>query len=217
MNVPLILYRLSGWTNNFVTIFVVFASVKCRAMWRNRYLFLAINFVYSAILEVFSSITAILNFNNLFLDYLYMPVAFVLKTLYLNGEYQSKKVYYFSYIVIFCFVVLQFFVAFDDLGYKKFNAIGSYCSSLFFIVYSFLNLTKLFKEKSATTSLRLNPDFWFTATIFCRSVFSFVTAILDESSYEANNELVLYVLFTSENFVKAGLYLGYYRGIKLMQ
>ncbi len=217
MNVPLILYRLSGWTNNFVTIFVVFAAVNCRAMWRNRYVFLAINFVYSAILELFSSITAILNFNNLFLDHLYMPAAFALKTLYLNGEHQSKRIHYFSYVAIIGFILLQIFVAFDHSGYKSFNAIGSYCSSLFLIVYSFLNLTKLFKEKNAGKLLRLNPDFWFTATIFCRSVFSFVTAILDESSYEANNELVLYVLFTSENFVKAILYLGYYRGIKLMQ
>ncbi len=217
MNIPLILYRISGWTNNVVTIFLVFTAIKSKEMWRGRYLHLAVNFVYLALLELISSVTAIFNINNLFLDHLYVPVAFILKTFYLNGEYQFKKVHYFTYLIIFIFVLLQIYVAFDGAGYKKFNAVGSYGSELFFVIYSFFNLTKLFREKTYTKKLRLNPNFWFTMTIFCRAGFGFVTSILDELSYEANNDMVLFVLFTSENFIKAGLYFGYFRGIKLLR
>lgn len=217
MNIPLILYRVSGWTNNLVTVFLVFAAIKCKEMWKGRYLFLAINFAYLALLELVSSVTAIFNINNLFLDHLYIPVAFILKTLYLNGEHQKKNIHYATYFLMLVFVVLQFFVAFDDAGYTKFNAIGSYGSELFFLIYSFFNLTKLFREKTYTKKLRLNPNFWFTATIFCRAGFGFMTAILDELSYEANNDTVLFFLFTTENFIKAGLYFGYFRGMKLLR
>ncbi len=217
MNIPLILYRISGWTNNVVTIFLVYTAIKCKEMWRGRYLFLGVSFVYLALLELISSVTAIFNINNLFLDHLYVPVAFILKTLYLNGEHQSKKVHYVTYLIILIFILLQIYVAFDGAGYKKFNAVGSYGSELFFLIYSFFNLTKLFREKNYATKLRLNPNFWFTITIFCRAGFGFVTSILDELSYEANNDTVLFVLFTSENFIKAGLYFGYFRGIKLLK
>lgn len=217
MNIPLILYRISGWTNNLVTVFLVFAATKCKEMWKGRYLFLAINFAYLALLELVSSVTAIFNINNLFLDYLYIPVAFILKTLYLNGEHQSKKVHYVTYFVILAFVLLQIFIAFDNEGYKKFNAVGSYGSEVFFLIYSFFNLTKLFREKTYTKKLRLNPNFWFTMTIFCRAGFGFVSAILDELSYEANNDMVLFVLFTTENFIKAAFYFGYFRGMKLLR
>ena len=217
MNIPLILYRISGWTNNFVTIFLVYIAINCKEMWRGRYLFLAINFVYLALLELISSATAILNINNLFLDHLYVPVAFILKTLYLNHEHPSKKIHYFTYLIIFIFVLLQIYVAYDGAGYKKFNAVGSYGSELFFLSYSFINLTKLFREKTYTKKLRLNPNFWFTMTIFCRAGFGLVTSILDELSYEANNDMVLFVLFTSENFIKAALYFGYFRGMKLLR
>lgn len=217
MNIPLILYRISSWTNNLVTLFLVYTAIKCKEMWRGRYLFLALNFVYLALLELISSVTAIFNINNLFLDHLYVPIAFILKTLYLNGEHKSRKVRYVTYLIIFIFVLLQIYVAFNDAGYKKFNAEGSYGSELFFLIYSFMNLTMLFREKTYTKKLRLNPNFWFTMTIFCRAGFGLVTSILDESSYEANNDMVLFVLFTSENFIKSGLYFGYFRGIKLLR
>lgn len=216
MNIPLILYRISGWTNNVVTIWVAYAAIKSKKIWKGRYLFLAINFMYSALIELFSSITALLNFNNLFLDYLYVPAAFALKTLYLNGEHKSKKGLRFTYLVIVLFALAQAYKALNAEGYKEYNAIGAYGSTAFLLTYSLFNLTFLFKERIYQQKLRLNPNFWFTATIFCRSFLGLIMTFLDATSYVASSEMVLYVLFISENFIKAVFYFGYYRGIKLL-
>lgn len=215
MDIPLIIYRISGWTHSLVNIFIAYTAIKCKNLWQGRHMFIGAYMCWLAIANLTSGITALFNINNLFIEHI--PVSFVLKALYLKGQHKSQKVHYFTYLSIIIYVFAQIYKAFDHEGYKQMNALGAYSGYPFIIIYTVWNLTILFREKPASQILRKNADFWFTATMFCLAFFSLVSTILDDISYVANSNMVLYVLFISENFINSFLFYGYYRGIKLLR
>jgi hypothetical protein len=44
-----------------------------------------------------------------------------------------------------------------------------------------------------------------------------MTTVLTDVSYAAGSDMVLYILFISENLIDVGIYWGYYRAIKLLR
>ncbi len=211
----LIIYRISGWTINLMLIFVAYSGIKNKNLWKGRYLFIAIYFCWVAFTNFSAGILALFNFNNLFFTHL--PLSFVLKAMYLKGEHKQQKVHYFTYVCIVIFIIAQLYKTFDAEGYKSMNVFGAYSGYPFFMIYTVWNLTTMFREKPSSQNLRQNPDFWFTATMFAFAFVSLVSTVLDETSYANSSDNVLYVLFSAENLINAILYIGYYRGIKLMR
>jgi hypothetical protein len=216
MKTPLLIYRISGWTINLVTILLAFVAIKTPKLWEGKYIFLGIWFVALAITELASSITALYSINNLFLDYIYGSISFSMKSIYLSRQHKSKVIHWFGYFSAFVFIGMQLFKAFDKEGYKSLNTLGAFSGTTFFLIFTVFNLTILFLERNANRKLRNNPDFWFTATMFCFAFLGLIITVIADTSYAAQSEMVLYVLYISENFIKSILYYGYYRGIKLL-
>ncbi len=185
-------------------------------MWRRKYCFLGVYFCIIAVLELVGSITAILIMNNLFLDYIYIPASFALLSLYLSKQHE-QGVQYLTIVCILAFFALQLYKALDEKGYERFNSVGSYIDGVFMICYSMWNLRFLIKQKNILGRLRLNPDFWFTITIFNLAFLDLVISVLSDSSYASGSDVVLYALFISRNLLKAILLYGYYKGIKLLR
>ena len=210
MNFPLLIYRISGWSINLSTLFLAFVALKSKKIWKGKYVFLGIWFVCLAITELVSSITAVLAINNLFLDYYYGSISFGMKTLYLSRQYKQKWIHWLGYICVAIFVFLQIYKAYFKAEYNVFNAFGAYSSTIFFLIFSIINLNFLFRKKNYAYKLRSNPDLWFTVTLFCFSSLGLIISVLAT----AQSENVLYALYISENFIKVFLYFGYYRGIK---
>ncbi len=216
MNIPLLIYRISGWTINLTTIFLAFTAIQTKKIWSGKYIFLGIWFVSLAVTELVSSITALFGINNLFLDYLYGSISFGMKTLFLSRQYKNKWIHWAAFFTVIVFVGIQIEKSIFKGEYNTFNAFGAYTSTIFFLIFSIINLTFLFKERNPNKKLRSNPDFWFTATIFFFAFLGLAISVIADTSYAAQSEMVLYTLYISENFIKVLLYFGYYRGIKLL-
>jgi hypothetical protein len=217
MTLPLILYRISGWITNLPIFYVGYLALQSKQIWKGRYKYLASNFILAAILSFVSSLQAIFLINNLWADYLYVPLAFIFKALYLKGEHKNRQIKWLIDLSILLFLVFQIIKYFKLDHLNEFNSLGYYGGSPYFVILSLYNLRLLFRQKKPQNNLRLNPDFWFTATIFCRSFLDIIFTIFDDITYAASpSDNVFYALFIFENLIRTILYFGYYKGLKLL-
>lgn len=217
MNFPLISYRISGWLVTLTLIFLAIFAIKTKQMWRGKYVFIAILLCFAAFVNVVSSVTAILMLNNLFLTYILAPVNFTLKALYLREQHPNKAIRWGVILLIMLYVFINMVKAIYNDGYKEMNTLGVFINRSFFIVFTLWNLTLLFKNTKSINKLRQNPDFWFTATMLCFAFFGIASTIITDVSYSARSNLVLYIVFISENLIDVFIYYGYYRGMKLLR
>jgi hypothetical protein len=219
MNISLIIYRISGWAINITTLFLAFTAVRSKNLWKEKYVYIGILLCFVAFADLISSITALLLSNNLFIEYFRGPIVFSLKAFYLREQHKNKGIRIIMVWIILILIAFQIYIAFDHEAYREFNAnaIGVYSISIFFLLFTIWNLTLLFKGKSVSRKLRNTPDFWFTATMFCFTFLGTIITILADTSYAADSDIVLYILFVFENFLKVILYFGYYKAIKLLK
>lgn len=217
MDLPLILYRISGWAIIFTIVFLAFSTLKNKSMWKGKYLFLGILFWIYAITNFVSGITALFLINNLFLEHITIPVSFVLKGLYLREQNKNLWIRNAMLIIMTVFVAISFFLTFYKDGYKEISTLSSIISRSFFIIFTILNLTLLFKNKPEAIKLRQNPDFWFTATMLAFAFFGLISSIIIDISYTAGRDNVLYAIFISENLINILIYYGYFKAIKLLR
>lgn len=217
MDFPLILYRISGWAIILTNVFLAIYAIKTKKMWRGKYIFLTIIFCLSASTNVVSGITALLLINNLFLEYFSSPASFIMKGLYLREDHKNKWIRNGVIVLVTIFVMLTAFTAFYKDGYKEISTLGLIINRSFFILFTILNLTILFKNKPEATKLRQNPDFWFTATMLTFAFFGLISSIIIDISYKAGSDNVLYAIFISENLINILIYFGYFKAIKLLR
>jgi hypothetical protein len=217
MNIPLIIYRISGWLVTITEISLAVFALSTKRMWQGKYLFLAIYLCFNAFSDIISSVTAVLMVNNLFLSNIVSPMNFTMKALFLREQHRNQYVRLGVILIIVIFVSLNIFNSFYLNKFKEISTIGLIINRAFFLIFTVWNLTILFKNKAQSTKLRQNPDFWFTATMFCFAFMGLMTTILTDVSYAAGSDMVLYVLFISENLIDVGIYYGYYRAIKLLR
>jgi hypothetical protein len=217
MNIPLIIYRISGWLINVTNIFLAIFALKTKKMWQGKYIYVGLEICFVAVCNIISSITAILLMNNHFIDYLYVPVVFTLKALYLRSQHSNSWIRRGVLFFISCIIIINIINAVYKDGYKQINTIGAFMNTAFFLIFTVGNLTLMFKNKGNLNKLRQNPDFWFTASMFCFAFMGLMTTILTDVSYAAGSDLVLYILFISENLIDVGIFYGYYRAIKLLR
>jgi uncharacterized membrane protein YtjA (UPF0391 family) len=217
MSIPLVLYRISGWAIILTIVFLALSTLKTKRMWKGKYLYLGILFWIYAISNVISGITALFLINNLFLEHLAVPATFVLKGLYLRGQNKNQWLRNTALIIMIIFVIISVFLTFYKDGYKGISTLSTIISKSFFIVFTIINLTLLFRNKPEATKLRQNADFWFTATMLCFAFFGLLSSIIVDISYKAGSDNVLYAIFISENLINIIIYFGYFRAIKLLR
>jgi hypothetical protein len=216
MNLPLLFYRISGWAIILTIAWLALYTVKTKAMWKGKYLYLGALFWIYAVTNIFSGITALLLINNLFLEHIAAPVSFVLKGLYLREPNKNLWIRNTMLIMITVFVVISIFLTFYKNGYKEISTLSSIISRSFFMIFTVSNLTLLFKNKPEATKLRLSPDFWFTATMLAFAFFGLISSIVVDISYTAGSDNVLYAIFITENLINIFIYCGYFKAIKLL-
>ena len=217
MNIPLIIYRISGWLVTITEISLAIFAITTKRMWQGKYLFLAIYLCFNAFSDIVSSLTAMLLVNNLFLSNLVSPMNFTLKALFLREQHRNQYVRWGVNFIIIVFVGINIINAFHLGKFKEINTLGLIINRSFFLIFTVWNLTLMFKNRSNLNRLRQNPDFWFTATMFCFAFMGLMVTILTDVSYAAGSDMVLYVLFISENVINASIFYGYYRAIKLLR
>jgi hypothetical protein len=217
MNPLLILYRISGWSVTLVNIFLALFALKTKRMWQGKYVYMSLYLICIAVGNIIASVTSILSVNNLFLDYLYIPIIFMLQALFLREQHQNQFQRMFVIIIILVFILINIFTAFYKEGYKEINTLGTFINTTFMLVFTIWNLTKLFKTQLNYRRLRQNPDFWFIATMFCFAFLGMLTSVITDTSYAAKSNVVLYIIYISQNFIDIGIYFGYYKAIKLMR
>ncbi len=217
MNIPLIIYRISGWLITVTEISLAIFAIITKRMWQGKYIFMAIYLCFNAFSDIISLITATLSVNNLFLSNIVSPMNFTLKALFLREQHRNQCVRWGVIFIIIIFVGINIINSFYLDKFKEISTIGLIINRSFFLIFTVWNLTLMFKNRSNLNKLRQNPDFWFTATMFCFAFMGLMTTILTDVSYAAGSDMVLYVLFISENLIDVGIYYGYYRAIKLLK
>jgi hypothetical protein len=217
MNIPLIIYRISGWLVTITEISLAIFAITTKRMWQGKYIFMAIYLCFNAFSDTVSSVTAIFLLNNLFLSNIVSPLNFTLKALFLREQHRNQYVRWAVIFIILVFVSINIINSFYLDKFKEISTLGLIINRSFFLIFTVWNLTLMFRNRSNLNKLRQNPDFWFTATMFCFAFMGLMTTILTDVSYAAGSDLVLYILFISENLIDAGIYYGYYRAIKLLR
>jgi hypothetical protein len=217
MNIPLIIYRISGWLVTVTEISLAIFAIITKRMWQGKYIFLAIYLCFNAFSDIVSSVTAMLLVNNLFMSNIVSPLNFTLKALFLREQHRNQYVRWGVIFIIIVFVSINIINSFYLGKFKEINTLGLIINRSFFLIFTVWNLTLMFKNKGNLNKLRQNPDFWFTATMFCFAFMGLMTTVLTDVSYAAGSDMVLYILFISENLIDVGIYYGYYRAIKLLR
>jgi hypothetical protein len=216
MNIPLIIYRASGWLITITEISLAIFAITTKRMWQGKYIFMAIYLCFNAFSDIVSSVTAMLMVNNLFMSNIVSPLNFTLKALFLREQHRNQYVRLGVIFMIIVFVSINILNSFYLDKFKEISTIGLIINRTFFLVFTVWNLTLMFRNKGNLNKLRQNPDFWFTATMFCFAFMGLMTTILTDVSYAAGSDMVLYILFISENLIDVAIYWGYYRAIKLL-
>jgi hypothetical protein len=217
MNIPLVIYRISGWLITVTEISLAIFAITTKRMWQGKYVFMAIYLCFNAFSDIVSLITATLSVNNLFLSNIVSPMNFTMKALFLREQHRNQYVRWGVIFVITIFVGINIINSFYLDKFKEINTLGLIINRSFFLIFTIWNLTLMFRNRSNLNKLRQNPDFWFTATMFCFAFMGLMTTVLTDVSYAAGSDMVLYVLFISENLIDVGIYWGYYRAIKLLR
>jgi hypothetical protein len=217
MNIPLMIYRVSGWLVTVTEISLAIFAITTKRMWQGKFIFMAIYLCFNAFSDIVSSVTAMLMVNNLFMTNILSPLNFTLKALFLREQHSKQYVRWGVIFVIIVFVGINIINSFYLGRFKEINTIGLIINRSFFLIFTVWNLTLMFRNKGNLNKLRQNPDFWFTATMFCFAFMGLMTTILTDVSYAAGSDMVLYILFISENLIDVGIYWGYYRAIKLLR
>lgn len=216
-NIPLIIYRISGWLVTLTEISLAIFAISTKRMWQGKYLYLAIYLCFNAFSDIISSVTAIFLINNLFLTNILSPLNFTLKALFLREQHRNQYIRSGVIFIIIVFVSINIINSFYLDKFKEINTLGLIINRSFLLIFTVWNLTMMFKNKGNLNKLRQNPDFWFTATMFCFAFMGLMITILTDVSYAAGSDLVLYILFISENLIDVTIYWGYYRAIKLLR
>lgn len=216
MDLPLLIYRFSGWLITIVEISLAIYILRSKNMWQGRYIFMSIYFCIGAFFEIVSSVTAILLINNLFLSNILSPLNFTLKALYLREISSNKLIRLGVIFIVIIFVSINVLNSLYLNKFKEINNVGIIINRGFFVIFSIWILTNMFRN-NANSVLRQKPDFWFTATMFCFAFFGIISTVLIDVSYSAQSEIVLYVLFISENLINAALFYGYFKSVKLLR
>lgn len=208
MDSSLFIYRLSGWSQDIILIIVCFQAFKKYWFWKNHYRYFLYYLLIITFLEIIYAITALILSNNLFLDYIYITIEFVLLSLFLRGiigELWLKKVILFMAVL---FTFFQIINAFWLEKIENFNSYGATVNSLYIVALSLWSLTVISKQNFKKNIFDL-PVSWFVFGLLL--IFSSILLFdyLYSLAVPYKNDRLLYAVLTTQNFLKS-FFIGFF-------
>jgi hypothetical protein len=209
------LFRFSAWTSSLTSVLIGVCALRSKNIWKNKFVFLGIDFCFIALMDLTSSLSDLFSFSNVWISMIYVPIDFTLIMLYLKGQHKSLNIKRTINVLIFIFIFFQIFQSINLEKNRYYDVAGMYINMAIILIYSLWNLTLLFQQNNRSGRLRINPDFWFTATTFCLCFSDAIITLLSYVSLKDNIQ-VFYAIYILRNLIHAVLFLGYYKGIKLL-
>ena len=205
-----------GWGGILPILAVAALALSTKHVWRYPYALLGTYLCIIAVLEVVMAILDIVSDNNFHINFLYITLEFPLIILYLNSVFESRVVKQLSLMLTIAFLLFQLYRFVDDSAHLYFDMMSVVINTSIIILYALGALSWLFRKNPAIT-LRKTADFWFAATIFCLNIIDLIIFIMIDVTYDAMSEDVYLMLQIMRNLLKAVLFYGYWRGIKLVR
>lgn len=215
MSDALLLYRLSGWSQDIVWLVLCWVALKKRSYWKGYKVYFLAYILCISFLELVYTVTALVLTNNLFLDYFYLTIEFVLLGFFLKGTISKKWVDYFVITASICFVLFQVFNAFWGQGLTNYNSYGTFISNVYLSGLAILALTELFRSK-LNKSLFINPISWLALGILLIFSSIIIFDYLYGLTVPYKNDLMLYGILITQNVLKSFYLLTFFKGISLL-
>lgn len=208
------LYRLSGWSQDIIWIGICWLISQRPTLWKKHYLFFSLFAITITLLEIIYAITAITLTNNLFLDYLYIPIEFFCLSLFLKNIIKNQWLDRLIVPTIIVFISFQIFLAFWEDGYKSYNRYGVMFNNIGLITLSIWALSKLAKKRLSRSFLS-GTDEWITVGILLIYSSIIIFDYLYSLALPYKSDSLLYFILISQNFLKSTFLYFYFRGIQL--
>ncbi len=210
------IFYIVGWGGILPILAVAILALSSKLVWRYPYALLGTYLCIIAVLEVAMAVLDIISENNFHINFLYIILEFPLIILYLSSVFESRAVKQLTWTLIVAFLLFQLYRSIDDNAHGYLDPIGVVINTSIIILYALGALSWLFRKNPAV-ALRKTADFWFAATIFCLNVIDLIIFIMINVTYDAMSEDVYLMLQITRNLLKAVLFYGYWRGIKLVR
>jgi hypothetical protein len=217
MELPLLIYRLSGWSQDLVLIITCWVALKKISFWKGYYSYFLAYVLSITVLELVYAVSAFLLSNNLFLDYIYVTLEFILLGFFLKGIIKFSWINIFVIACSILFVLFQFFNAFWGQGIKDYNSYGALINNLYLIFLSLLALTLIFK-RTINRSLFNIPDSWFVLGILL--IYSNIIVfdwIYSLAVSKKEHDGMLFAVLSTQNVLKSLFICCFIKGISLIK
>lgn len=100
-------------------------------------------------------------------------------------------------------------------GLKSYNSYGEYVNNAYLFMLSVWALTVLYRQNLGRSILAVR-DAWFVLGILGIYLLISVIDFLYDMALPYRNDHILYIVLISGNFLKSGLLMLYYKGIRMM-
>jgi hypothetical protein len=215
MTLELLLYRFSGWLLTAVWLLLSVRALRKRSVFTGKYRYFLIFLLSITFIELVAAVTAPLVSNNLFLDYPYITIEFVMLGLFLakiiNIDFITRLVRAASVL----FVLFQITNAFWLQGLESYNSYDDYVNNAYLFMLSVWALTVLYRKNLGRSILAVR-DSWFVLGILSIYLLIAVVDFLYDMALPYQNDHFLYIVLISGNILKSGLLILYYKAIRMM-
>ncbi|RYU93789.1 hypothetical protein [Emticicia agri] len=216
MDFTLGLYRFSGWSQDIVWLLICWMMLRRKWYWKQYKAFFLAYAISVTIFELIYAITALTLTNNLFLDYIYIPLELMLLGFFLKGIIKLKWIDYFVYAASVIYALFAIFNAFWGEGYENYNSYGALISSLYLTFLSGLSLFILFK-RNVNKRLFSMPESWLVFGIFLIYTSIIIFDYIYGLAVPYKNDTILYAVLITQNFLKSFFLFFYIKGISLIK
>ncbi|UTA67240.1 hypothetical protein [Emticicia sp. 21SJ11W-3] len=216
MDFTLGLYRFSGWSQDVIWLLICWMMLKKGGYWTGHKMFFLLYALSTAFFEIVYAITAITLSNNLFLDYWFIALEFVVLSFYLRGVIKLKWINVTVYILCLAFVGFSVYNSFLGQGFNNYNSYGTLINSLYLTFLSGLGLFMLAKRYINKRLFSLTES-WLVLGVFLIYssiiIFDYIYAL----SVPYKNDTILYAVLIVQNFIKSFFLIFYIKGIMLIK
>lgn len=216
MDFTLGVYRISGWSQDIVWFIICWMMLRRKWYWKQYKAFFLAYAMSVTIFEIIYAITALTLTNNLFLDYIYIPLELILIGFFLKGIIKLKWIDYFVYVVSVLYSLFAIFNAFWGEGYENYSSYGALISSLYLTFLSGLGLFILVKRHVNKRLFSL-PESWLVFGIFLIYTSIIIFDYIYGLAVPYKDDMILYIVLITQNFVKSFFMFFYVKGVSLIK
>jgi hypothetical protein len=202
MDISLLLYRLSGWSQDLIWLIVCWLAIRKYWYWQKHYRYFLIYIIAMTVLELIYAISAILLTNNLFLDYIYITIEFIVVSFFLKGIIKIQWLDIFIVISSIIFLIFQVLNAFWLQGFENYNSYGTTVNCLYLFVLATWAYT-LLNQKKIPNNIFSQPETWFVLSIALINLSVLLFDLLYALAVPYKNDSLLYTILILQNCIKS--------------